>query len=45
MTIVSNHRSTLDDPCLWGVLPTKTLFSIDKMRWTLGAADICYTTV
>ncbi|OAD66921.1 hypothetical protein PHYBLDRAFT_183702 [Phycomyces blakesleeanus NRRL 1555(-)] len=42
---VSNHASVWDDPFLWGVLPTKTLFSVDKMRWVLGAADICYTSL
>ncbi|KAI8883703.1 hypothetical protein K501DRAFT_333184 [Backusella circina FSU 941] len=42
---VSNHKSVWDDPFLWGVLPLKTLFSIDKMRWVLGAADICFTNI
>ncbi|KAI9025255.1 acyltransferase-domain-containing protein [Phycomyces nitens] len=42
---VSNHASVWDDPFLWGVLPTKTLFSVTKMRWVLGAADICYTSL
>ncbi|KAF7722266.1 hypothetical protein EC973_003486 [Apophysomyces ossiformis] len=41
---VSNHVSVWDDPLLWGVLPTRVLFSVDKMRWVLGAADICFTT-
>lgn len=43
--IVSNHESVWDDPVLWGVLPVETLFTIDKMRWVLGAADICFTTL
>ncbi|KAI8369025.1 acyltransferase-domain-containing protein [Blakeslea trispora] len=34
-----------DDPFLWGILPAKTLFSVHKMRWVLGAADICYTSI
>ncbi|KAI9273197.1 acyltransferase-domain-containing protein [Helicostylum pulchrum] len=42
---VSNHRSVLDDPFLWGVLPLKNFWKVDKMRWVMGAADICYTTV
>ncbi|ORX43478.1 acyltransferase-domain-containing protein [Hesseltinella vesiculosa] len=42
---VSNHLSVWDDPVLWGVFPNSTLFSIDKMRWVLGAADICYTDI
>jgi monolysocardiolipin acyltransferase len=43
--LVSNHLSVWDDPVLWGVLPMKTLLDIDRMRWVLGAADICYTTL
>ncbi|KAI8990917.1 acyltransferase-domain-containing protein [Mycotypha africana] len=42
---VSNHESVLDDPVLWGVLPLSVLFSPERMRWVLGAADICYTSV
>ncbi|ORZ22219.1 acyltransferase-domain-containing protein [Absidia repens] len=42
---VSNHMSVWDDPVLWGVFPMKTLLNIDKMRWVLGAADICYTSI
>ncbi|KAI9317967.1 acyltransferase-domain-containing protein [Dichotomocladium elegans] len=42
---VSNHESVWDDPIIWGVLPSSTLFDIHKMRWVLGAADICYTTL
>ncbi|ORY99443.1 acyltransferase-domain-containing protein [Syncephalastrum racemosum] len=45
MITVSNHESVLDDPVLWGVLPLETLFSIHKMRWVLGAADICFTSL
>ncbi|KAI9248625.1 Phospholipid/glycerol acyltransferase, partial [Sporodiniella umbellata] len=41
---VSNHKSTLDDPFLWGVLPIRTLFTPTQMRWVMGAADICYTS-
>ncbi|KAI9357864.1 acyltransferase-domain-containing protein [Pilaira anomala] len=42
---VSNHKSVLDDPFLWGVLPLKNFWDVDRMRWVMGAADICYTTV
>lgn len=42
---VSNHESVLDDPFLWGAMPLSTFFKVEKMRWVLGAADICYTTV
>ncbi|CAO3661396.1 unnamed protein product [Umbelopsis ramanniana] len=40
---VANHASVIDDPVLWGILPVRTLCNIDKMRWVLGAAEICYT--
>ncbi|KAI9804082.1 MAG: hypothetical protein M1825_001483 [Sarcosagium campestre] len=39
---VSNHISVMDEPLLWGILPTKYLFSPHAMRWSLGAADICF---
>ncbi|KAI8075252.1 acyltransferase-domain-containing protein [Gongronella butleri] len=42
---VSNHLSVWDDPVLWGVFPLTTLFDVEKMRWVLGAADICYTNI
>ncbi|CAO3628958.1 unnamed protein product [Cunninghamella blakesleeana] len=42
---VSNHFSVWDDPVLWGVFPLKNLFNIDKMRWVMGAADICYNSL
>ncbi|GAB5588632.1 Lyso-phosphatidylcholine acyltransferase [Umbelopsis nana] len=40
---VANHASVLDDPILWGIMPVRTLCNIDKMRWVLGAAEICFT--
>ncbi|KAI7860353.1 acyltransferase-domain-containing protein [Circinella umbellata] len=42
---VSNHESVWDDPILWGALPLETLLTPHKMRWVLGAADICFTTL
>ncbi|KAK4135290.1 acyltransferase-like protein [Trichocladium antarcticum] len=39
---VSNHVSVLDDPVVWGVLPLKYAFNPSNLRWTLGAADICF---
>ncbi|KAL2256699.1 hypothetical protein VTK26DRAFT_1264 [Humicola hyalothermophila] len=39
---VSNHISVLDDPVIWGLLPLKYAFDPCNLRWTLGAADICF---
>lgn len=39
---VSNHTSTLDEPLLWSMLPFSGLYNIDRMRWTLGAEDVCF---
>lgn len=40
---VSNHTSTLDDPLLWGILPTRILFNAGRMRWALGAEELLFT--
>ncbi|KAL2164217.1 hypothetical protein VTH06DRAFT_3433 [Thermothelomyces fergusii] len=40
---VSNHISVLDDPVVWGVLPLGYIFDPTNLRWTLGAADICFS--
>ncbi|KAH6636273.1 hypothetical protein F5144DRAFT_645132 [Chaetomium tenue] len=48
---VSNHVSvhvthtaisSLDDPVVWGILPLRYTFDPSNLRWTLGAADICF---
>ncbi|KAK4106271.1 hypothetical protein N658DRAFT_519857 [Parathielavia hyrcaniae] len=39
---VSNHISVLDDPVIWGILPLRYAFDPSNLRWTLGAADICF---
>ncbi|KAL2140800.1 hypothetical protein VTI28DRAFT_3234 [Corynascus sepedonium] len=39
---VSNHISVLDDPVVWGILPLRYAFDPTNLRWTLGAADICF---
>eukprot|EP01103_Thecamoeba_quadrilineata_P006728 TRINITY_DN16463_c0_g1_i1.p1 TRINITY_DN16463_c0_g1~~TRINITY_DN16463_c0_g1_i1.p1 ORF type:complete len:237 (-),score=31.10 TRINITY_DN16463_c0_g1_i1:89-799(-) len=41
---VSNHTSTLDDPVLWGILPCSILFDANRMRWSLGAEELLFTT-
>lgn len=42
---VMNHISILDDPLVWSILPVSTLCRPKKMRWTLGAQDICFTNL
>ncbi|WP_280343171.1 fatty acid desaturase [Nocardia neocaledoniensis] len=41
--VVPNHRSTLDDPLMWGTLPWSVLLRPRLMRWSLGAAELCFT--
>jgi monolysocardiolipin acyltransferase len=41
---VQNHASTLEDPLLWGMLPTRILGNPDKMRWSLAAREILFTS-
>ncbi|KAH9818006.1 acyltransferase-domain-containing protein [Melampsora americana] len=40
---ISNHISTLDDPMSWGIMPYRTFFNTNSVRWTLGASDILFT--
>lgn len=40
----TNHQSCLDDPFTWGALmPFSWLFNSNRLRWTAGAADICFS--
>lgn len=41
---VSNHHSCFDDPGLWGVLDALVLARHGRMRWSLAAHDICFTS-
>ncbi|KAK9478612.1 hypothetical protein V1514DRAFT_330569 [Lipomyces japonicus] len=40
---VANHISVLDDPVLWGLLPISKMLNPTKLRWSLGAANVCFT--
>ncbi|KAG1874781.1 acyltransferase-domain-containing protein [Suillus subalutaceus] len=40
---VANHISTLDDPLVWGTLPTELYLNSNTTRWSLGASDIMFT--
>lgn len=42
---VANHDSCLDDPLLIaGALPFRIALQLSKIRWSLGAKEICHTT-
>jgi monolysocardiolipin acyltransferase len=38
---ITNHHATIDDPLLFGLLNIEALKS-DRMRWSLGAQEICF---
>ncbi|KAK6176752.1 hypothetical protein SNE40_014991 [Patella caerulea] len=40
---LANHYSCLDEPLLWGVLQLKYLIHPDRIRWSLGSHDVCFT--
>nr|CAB3266822.1 tafazzin-like [Phallusia mammillata] len=40
---VCNHHSCMDDPLFAGALDWKTIFQPRKLRWMLGAHDICFS--
>ena len=33
----------LDDPLLWGTMPSRIFGDPKRIRWALGAADILFT--
>lgn len=37
-----NHMSLLDDPFIWGTLPIYYSLSPDRIRWGLGADNVCF---
>eukprot|EP00026_Physarum_polycephalum_P010325 Phypoly_transcript_10484.p1 GENE.Phypoly_transcript_10484~~Phypoly_transcript_10484.p1 ORF type:complete len:316 (+),score=20.39 Phypoly_transcript_10484:22-969(+) len=41
---ISNHSCNIDDPLLWGImLKARHFWHASKMRWVLGAREICFT--
>lgn len=38
---LANHDATVDDPLLFGMIDP-AIWPSDRMRWTLGAQDICF---
>jgi len=40
----SNHVSTLDDPTIWGAIPTTHLLQRQHMRFAMAAHDVCFNT-
>ncbi|KAJ2827794.1 Lyso-phosphatidylcholine acyltransferase [Coemansia furcata] len=39
---IANHESTMDDPTMWGIMPTRMRWNPDYTRWTLGAQELLY---
>lgn len=39
----SHTVPSIDDPLIWGVLPSSLAFSPWNLRWGLGAHDICFS--
>lgn len=42
LVTVSNHTSCIDDPLMWGLLPTKVSLR-EQMRWIPAAKEICFS--
>ncbi|GAM29200.1 hypothetical protein SAMD00019534_123760, partial [Acytostelium subglobosum LB1] len=42
---VANHTANLDDPLMWGGLPTYISKDPRYMRWTLAASNVCFTNL
>lgn len=41
---ICNHASTVDDPFVWSaILPWKTLWNHNSLRWSLGAQELMFT--
>lgn len=41
---ISNHVSTMDDPFLFGTLPFNIVNNSRRMRWCLGARELCFSS-
>lgn len=40
---VCNHSATMDDPIVFATLPWRVILDPKRLRWTLGAKEICFT--
>lgn len=41
---ICNHASTVDDPFVWcAILPWKTIWNHNALRWSLGAEELMFT--
>lgn len=40
---VMNHMSMIDDPTVWATFPFTFYTSLDRVRWCLGANNICFS--
>lgn len=40
--ILTSVACRMDDPLIWGVLPTSYAFNPSNHRWSLGSYDICF---
>lgn len=42
LVTICNHTSNLDDPIMWGFLPTDILSQPKLMRWSWAAKEVCF---
>ncbi|MCQ4799286.1 hypothetical protein NE574_14605, partial [Eggerthella lenta] len=39
---IIDHTHMVHDPLVWATLPYKLFTSLDNIRWSLGAHNICF---